>query len=113
MHGCETLFTCTCIFNNYSPSLFLSLSSSQLEGDPPVSSTFWSCDPSVGVTIQMGTEGAAADKPLTIIDLFHRTVTENGDCIALAYKRAGQWKEINYSQYYELSITIAKAFIKV
>ena len=61
----------------------------------------------------MGTEGAAAEKPITIIDMFHRTVTENGGSIALAYKRVGQWKEINYTQYYEMSITIAKAFIKV
>ena len=67
----------------------------------------------MGVTIQLGTEGAAAEKPLTIIDLFHRTVTENGGSVALAYKRAGQWREINYTQYYEMSITIAKAFIKV
>ncbi|XP_019857705.1 PREDICTED: long-chain-fatty-acid--CoA ligase ACSBG2-like [Amphimedon queenslandica] len=80
---------------------------------PAVSSTFWSCDPSVGVTIQLGTEGAAAEKPITIIDMFHRTVTENGGSVALAYKRAGQWKEINYTQYYEMSLTIAKAFIKL
>jgi long-chain-fatty-acid--CoA ligase ACSBG len=83
------------------------------DGECPISDTFWSCDPSVGVTIQMGGAGAAAETPLTIFDMFHRTLAINGDNIALSVKRAGKWIKWTYSQYYQSCINVAKAFIKL
>ena len=79
----------------------------------PISSTFWSCDPSIGVTIQVGASGAAAEAPETVLDIFHRTLMENGNSLALAVKRAGQWCHWNYLDYYDECIKVAKAFIKV
>ena len=81
--------------------------------DYPLSSPFWSCDPSVGVTLRIGSSGAVAETPETILDVFHRTLGENGDKLALSVKRAGRWKQWTYQQYYEDCITVAKAFIKV
>ena len=76
-------------------------------------SKYWSCDPSVGVTLQVGESGPSTATPMTVTQVFQQTVKDYGNCLALAVKRAGIWKKWTYQQYYHSCITAAKAFIKV
>ena len=77
------------------------------------STSEWSCDPSVGITLNIGNRGASAEPPQTVLDMFHETLSCYGDNLALAAKRAGQWQQWTYTDYYHESITVAKALIKV
>ena len=49
----------------------------------------WTTEPSEALDIKMGSSGAAAYLPRTIIDVFQDTVTKHGDRVALAMKRKG------------------------
>ena len=79
----------------------------------PLSSRYWSCDPSVGVSIRMTSEGTSPLEQLTVIEMLQKTVKYNGDCLALAVKRFGMWRKWTYEEYYHNCITAARAFIKV
>ena len=78
-----------------------------------MSSSFWSCDPSVGVSLRLGTSGPASEQPVSIIEMLQKTVESYGHCLALSVKRRGEWRQWNYEEYYQDCVTAAKAFIKV
>ena len=79
----------------------------------PLSSRYWSCDPSVGVDLRIGSSGKSSSDPMTVIQMFQQTVKDYGDCLALAVKRLGMWKKWTYSEYYHNCIIAARSFIKV
>ena len=49
----------------------------------------------------------------TVGKMFLDTVAKYPAHPALRYKEGREWKTITYSEYYNLSITVAKAFLKV
>lgn len=49
----------------------------------------WTTEPTEALDIKMGSSGAAAYLPRTIIDVFQDTVTKHGSRPALALKRKG------------------------
>lgn len=60
---------------------------------------FWSIDPSEAVKIRMGTEGIAADAPVTIPECFNGIVKAYPDHPALVYEDGPgkEWKTVTYS----------------
>lgn len=46
----------------------------------------WVTEPHDELPIKMGTEGVTAEKPLTVFEVFQRTVEEHGEKPALSYK---------------------------
>ena len=73
----------------------------------------YSVVPEVELPIELGTSGLAAEKPITIGQMFRQTVSSYPDTPALGHKEGEEWKKINYSEYYKLSVKAAKSFLKV
>ena len=58
----------------------------------------------------------AAEKPITVSQLFQKAVAMFPDLPALRYRidgTPGDWEELTYSQYYNKCLKVAKAYIKV
>lgn len=70
-------------------------------------------DPKSGVELALGRGKLQDLEPITVGQLFKHTVGLNPAGVALRYKEDGEWKDINYLNYYDLVVTAAKAFIKV
>lgn len=84
-----------------------------LYSDTSFNDDFWSCDPSVSVSLRVEKSGPSSVPPMTVLELFQKVVQEYGTHLALAVKRAGMWKKWTYAEYYDTCVTVAKAFIKV
>ena len=69
--------------------------------------------PGEGVDLLIGESGIEAAEPITVGKMFQETVAKYPTHPALRYKEGGEWKTITYSEYYNLSIKAAKAFLKV
>ena len=69
--------------------------------------------PYEGVDLLIGESGIEAAEPITVGKMFQDTVAKYPAHPALRYKEGGEWKTITYSEYYNLSIKAAKAFLKV
>lgn len=52
-------------------------------------------------------------EPITVGQLFKKTVKQIPKGIALKFIADGFWRSITYEKYYELVIRAAKSFIKV
>lgn len=63
--------------------------------------------------LRMGESGPAAETPLTVNQLFARTVERFGDRTALGWKEGEQMKKITYRDYYRECRAAAKSFLKV
>ncbi|KAK7934350.1 hypothetical protein WMY93_005246 [Mugilogobius chulae] len=57
--------------------------------------------------------GPAAETPITTHQMFLETVENNGDHLALGFKKNGQWMTLTYRQYYEQCRAAAKSFLKL
>ena len=57
--------------------------------------------------------GIASVKPVTVSQMFEKTVEQYPDHPALSYKEEGEWKTVTYKQYYNTCIATAKSFLKV
>ena len=76
-------------------------------------SEWWTDSPDKAVKIRFGDLGPASEPAYTVISLFDEVVAEHGDHIALAVKRAGEWKSWTYKKYYVDCYTVAKAMVEV
>lgn len=74
---------------------------------------YWTIHADGAVKIRVGTTEDDNSAPITVHELFKRTVEKAGDCVALAVKRNDQWQKWTYSQYMDDIRTAAKGFIKV
>ena len=70
-------------------------------------------NPSEKVDLAIAESGIEAEEPITVGQLFRRTVEKFPDHPALKYKENGTWKAIPYTEYYNLSIRAAWSFLKV
>lgn len=73
----------------------------------------WTSQGDGEVKLRISDSGLAAEKPLTINDMFTSAVERFGDLKALSWKEGEQQKTMNYREYYQICRTAAKSFLKV
>lgn len=73
----------------------------------------WTSQGDAEVRLRMGESGLAAEPPLTINQMFTKTVERFGDYTALSWKEGEQQKTMSYKEYYQTCRTAAKSFLKV
>lgn len=74
---------------------------------------FWSVSPNGAVKLRIGATKYDSDEPITVHEVFKRTVEKSGIAFALAVKRDGEWEKWTYKRYMQECRTAAKGFIKV
>jgi len=57
--------------------------------------------------------GIELEEPITVGQLFKKTVEKFPKHSALEYKEDGKWKTFTYTKYYDLCVRAAKSFLKV
>lgn len=73
-----------------------------------------STNPFDGPDIVIGESGICAEEPVTIGQMMKLTVSKIPDHPALRYKTGEDtWNDVTFQQYYDLSMTVAKSFLKV
>ncbi|XP_069482870.1 long-chain-fatty-acid--CoA ligase ACSBG2-like isoform X2 [Ambystoma mexicanum] len=65
------------------------------------------------VRLRIEPTGPAAEPPVTVHQMFKRTLKRYGDLPALAVKKDEVWEYITYSEYYQHCRTAAKGFLKL
>ena len=75
--------------------------------------TLFTTDPSKPLEIRLSKDGLGSTAPKTVGQVFRDTVKEHGEKHALAYKEDGEWKRLTFKEYYNLSLRVAKSFLKV
>ena len=75
--------------------------------------TYWTVARDGAVKLRVGTSEYDKVSPITVHEMFKRTVEKAGDLVALGVKRNDQWQKWTYSQYMEDCRTVAKGFIKL
>jgi len=80
----------------------------------PSNDTF-NCLPDGAVKLRVGTDGVAAEKPISVPTMLRRTVERFPDRVAMAVKldKNAEWTNITFKQYEQNVRTVAKAFIKL
>ena len=78
-----------------------------------VRTKYYSIEVNDPVELAIGKEGITAIKPITIIEMFKDVVQKYSNAVAYAYNEEGAWKNVTYAQYYDLSVAVAKSFLKV
>lgn len=73
----------------------------------------WTSQGDAEVRLRMGESGLAAEPPLTINQMFTKTVERFGDYTALSWKEGEQQKTMSYKEYYQTCRTAAKSFLKL
>lgn len=73
----------------------------------------WTTQGDGEVKLRMADSGLAAEKPLTINDMFTSAVKRFGDFKALSWTEGEQQKSLNYREYYQTCRIAAKSFLKV
>lgn len=93
----------------------ITLSSPPSSTRGPRDANWWTDRPSKTVQIRYGKTGTAAEPAQTVVELFESIVIQKGygEKMALAVKRAGEWKTWTYKEYYDEARAVAKAFIQV
>ena len=74
---------------------------------------FWTVERDGAVKLRVGTTEHDSETPITVHELFRRTVEGAGDHFALAVKRNNQWQKWTYAEYMRDCRIAAKGFIKV
>lgn len=82
-------------------------------GAPAGGPHLWTTQGDGEVRLRMAKSGLAAEKPLTINDMFTAAVKRFGDFKALSWTDGEQQKSLNYKEYYQTCRTAAKSFLKV
>lgn len=65
------------------------------------------------VELRLTDRGPGSEPPVTVVQLFQQAVERHAAKRALCVKRAGEWKTWTYQKYYDDSVALARAFIKV
>lgn len=81
---------------------------------PPSSELrLWTTQRNGEVKLRMEESGVAAEKPLTVNQMFAAAAARFSDFTALKWKEGEQQKFLTYKQYYQDCRTAAKSFLKV
>lgn len=73
----------------------------------------WTTERDKPVKLRMSETGPGAETPITIHQMFQRTVDCHGNKPALRWKENGKWFALTYKEYMLQCRTAAKSFIKV
>ncbi|XP_060894441.1 long-chain-fatty-acid--CoA ligase ACSBG2-like [Labrus mixtus] len=73
----------------------------------------WSTSREKGVKLRLEASGPGSETPITIHQMFKKTVDTYGDHPAYAFKKEGQWVKVTWKQYYGQCRAAAKSFIKL
>lgn len=65
------------------------------------------------VELRLTGKGPGSEPPVTVVQLFQQAAERHAARKALCVKRVGVWKTWTYQKYYDDSVALAKAFIKV
>ena len=65
------------------------------------------------VELRLTDKGAGSEPPVTVVQFFQQAAERHASRKALCVKRVGVWKTWTYQKYYDDSVALAKAFIKV
>ncbi|KAJ0394622.1 hypothetical protein P43SY_000005 [Pythium insidiosum] len=71
----------------------------------------WEADKIADIIVQ--SDGIAARKPATVMEIFKKTVEKRGAARALSFKKDGKWVSYTWKQYYANCMFFAKALIKL
>ncbi|XP_047443161.1 long-chain-fatty-acid--CoA ligase ACSBG2 isoform X2 [Mugil cephalus] len=73
----------------------------------------WTSQGDAVVKLRMDESGLGAETPLTVNQMFTKTVERFGEYTALGWKEGEQQKSLNYKEYYQTCRTAAKSFLKL
>ncbi|TMW57044.1 hypothetical protein Poli38472_002969 [Pythium oligandrum] len=71
----------------------------------------WEADKIADIVVQ--SDGIAARKPATVMEIFRKTVDRRGSGRALSFKKDGKWVAYTWKQYYQNCIHFAKSLISL
>jgi long-chain-fatty-acid--CoA ligase ACSBG len=71
----------------------------------------WRADQIADIVIQ--SDGVAARRATTVMEVFQKTVQRRGEGRALSFKKNGAWASYTWKQYYQNCMFFAKALIKL
>ncbi|MCI4392639.1 hypothetical protein PGIGA_G00148130 [Pangasianodon gigas] len=74
---------------------------------------YWSITRDKAVKLRMSESGPGSEPPLTIHQVFQRTVDNFGDHPALCSKKDGVWVKLTYKEYQQQCRAAAKSFLKL
>lgn len=64
-------------------------------------------------SVQLRIDELCPEQPITVHQMFTRSVKKYGNLPALATKKGNKWEKITFSEYYSLCRMAAKSFLKV
>lgn len=73
----------------------------------------WTTDIKNELPIFLGKEEENSMKPITVMEMFEKTVNEEKDNKALFVERDGQWINFTWNQFHKYAISFAKAVISI
>ncbi|XP_053310872.1 long-chain-fatty-acid--CoA ligase ACSBG2-like [Spea bombifrons] len=73
----------------------------------------WTVHRDGAVRLRLDGPDPASFSPLTVPQLFARSVRGRGQQVALCVKRADEWKKITYLQYEQQTLMVAKALLRL
>uniref|UniRef100_A0A671FF52 AMP-dependent synthetase/ligase domain-containing protein n=1 Tax=Rhinolophus ferrumequinum TaxID=59479 RepID=A0A671FF52_RHIFE len=79
----------------------------------PFTCGLWTIHPHGEVLLRLSKHGPGHETPRTIPEFFRESVDRFGTYPALASKNRGEWKVLNFIQYYEACRRAARALIKL
>ncbi|KAG5847262.1 hypothetical protein ANANG_G00124130 [Anguilla anguilla] len=87
----------------------------RLETSSPLvpTSQLWTSRGDGTVKLRMSESGPAAEPPVTVHEVFTRTVERFGGQTALVRKEGEKWRTLNFKEYYEQCRAAAKSFLKL
>ena|SRR3990167_546859 len=79
----------------------------------PAKNVIWTTDPRVELPILMTKEGPGSLAPMTVMQLWDKTLKDFGPKPALNDKINGKWRTFTYQQYYDLVIKFALGLVRL
>ncbi|XP_023699741.2 long-chain-fatty-acid--CoA ligase ACSBG2 [Paramormyrops kingsleyae] len=76
-------------------------------------SQLWTSRGDCEVRLRLAESGLAAEPPVTVDQMFRRSVERFGKHTALGWKEGEQWRTASYEEYYRLCRTAAKSLLKL
>ncbi|KAL4634756.1 long-chain-fatty-acid-CoA ligase ACSBG2 [Arapaima gigas] len=73
----------------------------------------WTTQRDGEVKLRLAETGPAAEPPVTVHEMFARTVERFGKHTALGWKEGERWRTATYEEYYQRCRTAAKGFLKL
>ena len=84
-----------------------------LDPKNPAKNMIWTTDPRVELPILMTKEGPGSYAPITVMQLWEKTLAEYGDKGAVNDKINGKWRTYTYKQYYDLVVKFALGLVRL